>query len=130
MIFSASRIDRHLITSMSIDVAYDLVHAGAGISRRSTLSLPLKLDLELATKEKKLRMKWTPVASHEVYHYKHEPFTFIDSYVNLVPHIMEEGYFPVRRVSRHEVTVFFFLSLFVCVHLLNIKLNSSNSSAY
>lgn len=99
-------MDKQLVAYMGAIIPFDQVIFGAGINRRCVLSLPLKLKLDLQVKEKKLKTHWTPVAPHEIYHFKYEPFTFIDSYGNSVPQVLEDGYMPVKRFHRHEVNSF------------------------
>jgi hypothetical protein len=105
-------IDKNLIAYMGVVIPFDQVIFGAGINKRCTLSLPLKVKLDLQAKEKKLKTHWTPVAPHEIYHFKYEPFTFIDSYANSVPQTIEEGYKPVRRIHRHDVEKSYFHDTF------------------
>ncbi|GIY06719.1 vitellogenin-6 [Caerostris darwini] len=95
-------IDKNLFASMGAIMPFDQVTFGGGINRRATLSLPLKLKLDLDVKEKKLSSKWTPVP-HEVYHFKYEPFTFVDSYVNAVPGPLEDGYHPIKKQNQKHL---------------------------
>ncbi|XP_054714176.1 vitellogenin-2-like [Uloborus diversus] len=95
-------VDKQLFATMGVWIPFDQVVFGGGINRRATVSLPLKLSLELIYKDKKVKTHWTPVAPHEVYHFKYEPFTFVDSYVNTIPRVLEQGYKPVRKVHHHE----------------------------
>ncbi|KFM59902.1 Vitellogenin-6, partial [Stegodyphus mimosarum] len=95
-------VDKNLFAYMGVVIPFDQVIFGAGINRRATLSLPLKLKLDLVVKEKKLKTSWIPVAPHEIYHFKYEPYTFVDSYANSVPLSLEPSYLPVHRVHRHE----------------------------
>ncbi|XP_042902860.1 vitellogenin-6 isoform X1 [Parasteatoda tepidariorum] len=101
-------IDKNLFASMGVVMPFDGVIFGAGINRRATLSLPLKLKFDLDYKEKNLNFKWTPVNPHEIYHFKYEPYTYVDSYMNSVAKPLEEGYLPVRRQSRKEMKESFF----------------------
>ena len=93
---------------MGVVIPFDQVIFGGGVNRRSTLSLPLKVKLDLVVNEKKLKTYWEPVAPHEIFYFKYEPFTFIDSYANSVPQVLEKGYLPVRKVHRHEVRLLLF----------------------
>ncbi|GFS61509.1 vitellogenin-6 [Trichonephila inaurata madagascariensis] len=101
-------IDKNLLAFAGSIMPFDQVTFGAGINRRATLSLPLKLKLDLDVKEKKLKTKWTPVAPHEVYYFKYEPYTFVDSYANGVPGVLEEGYKPIQRQNRKQFQESFF----------------------
>ncbi|CAL1295538.1 unnamed protein product [Larinioides sclopetarius] len=95
-------IDKNLFASIGVFIPFDQTTFGAGINRRVTLSLPLKMKFDLDVKEKKLNYHWTPV-EHEVYHFKYEPYTYTDVYGNGVPAVLEEGYHPVHRQNRKHL---------------------------
>ncbi|GBN60245.1 hypothetical protein AVEN_255461-1, partial [Araneus ventricosus] len=102
-------IDKNLFASIGVFIPFDQTTFGAGINRRATLSLPLKIKLDLEVKEKKLSYQWTPV-KHEIYHFKYEPYTYTDLYGNGVPAVLEDGYHPVQRKSRKHVSQTLFYS--------------------
>lgn len=100
----SSSVDKKLFAYTGVIIPFDGVVFGAGISRRATLSLPLKIKLDLDVKEKTLQAKWTPVV-HQVYHFSYQPYTFVDSYLNTVPMTLEESYMPVKRLSQKKVRI-------------------------
>ncbi|KAG8181558.1 hypothetical protein JTE90_017309 [Oedothorax gibbosus] len=92
-------VDKEMFAYTGAIIPFDGVIFGAGISRRSTLSLPLKMKFDLEVKEKTFHAHWTPVA-HDIYSFSYQPYTFVDSYLDTVPLTLEQNFHPVHRLSQ------------------------------
>lgn len=83
-----AHIDGHVIydhetyATLEVVVPFEHISHGAGILRRSTISLPLNLNTSINFENSKITFKYAPVDSHNVYHLEFEPFTFENDYAD------------------------------------------------